>query len=101
MHLIISLQLRNTFQCVLAIDGQFSFVIFLYDKIQWPNDGFNPAVAGINGGDGVRGVNLPGSFSPGILNLLFTSSIEMTGLWVFWVDRQNVIQPTDKGIMYH
>ncbi len=45
----------------MASDGQRSFVIFLYDDIQGTDGG--DALAGINGGDGVRSVTVPGSLS--------------------------------------
>ena len=47
----------NTFQCVLATDGGFSFVIFLYDEIQWA--AADPRIAIGSGGGGIS----PGSAS--------------------------------------
>jgi len=45
---------ENTFQVVIASDGQQTFVFFIYDEIEW---GF--ANIGFNAGDGVRSFMVP------------------------------------------
>ena len=41
----------NTFQCVIATDGNTTFAIFLYNKIEWTTAmGSTPAKVGFNDG---------------------------------------------------
>ncbi len=78
------MQVNTTFQIVMATDGQRSFVIFLYDDIQGTSGG--DALAGINGGDGVRSVTVPGSLSEAIMNITTTSNVGRPGVWMYRVD---------------
>ena len=84
----------NTFQCVLATNGYKSFVIFLYahGRIQWTTGdlsggviglGGNEALAGINAGDGVKSIMIPGSRTPEIVNIDETSNVGVPGVWIF------------------
>ena len=82
----------NTFQCVLARGEAESFVIFLYADLQWTtgdnsfgDDGLGgtEALAGINAGDGVNSVTIPGSRTPNITNLVMTSNVGDPGVWMF------------------
>ena len=86
----------NTFQCVLATDGVESFVMFLYafEGIQWTTAdssggygglGRHAALAGINAGDGVNSVVIPGSQTPEIINIDQTSNVGIPGVWMFQV----------------
>ena len=86
----------NTFQCVLATTITDSFVLFLYADggIQWTtgdsSDGINglngtEALAGINAGDGVNFVTIPGSMTPGIMNITKNSNVGIPGMWIFKV----------------
>ena len=70
--------------------------MFLYadGRIQWTtgddSDGINglggtEALAGINAGDGVNSVTIPGSLTPGIINITQTSNVNNPGLWIFKV----------------
>ena len=79
----------NTFQCVIATSGTSSFVMFLYadGEIQWENG----ALAGINAGDGINSVTIPGSLTPSIINIAQTSNVGIPGVWMFQVDRGNLI----------
>ncbi len=52
--LFYTIQVQNTFQVVLATDGNSSYVLFLYQDIQWGS-----ATIGFNAGDGVRGYMAP------------------------------------------
>ncbi len=70
----------------MGTDGQLSFVTFLYDDIQWTDSGH--AVAGINAGDDVRSVTLPGSGTEDIRNLTTTSNVGVDGMWMYRVDRE-------------
>ncbi len=77
----------------MATDGQRSFVIFLYDDIQWTNSGY--ALAGINGGDGVRSVTVTDSLSEAIMNIVTTSNVGRPGVWMYRVDTSAIIDPSD------
>ena len=76
---------------MLATSESQSFVIFLYVDLQWTTgdsslgvDGLGgiEALAGINAGDGVNSVTLPGSLTPNITNLVFTSNVGDPGVWI-------------------
>ena len=62
--------------------------MFLYadGEIQWTNG----ALAGINVGDGVNSITIPGSLTPSIINITQTSNVGIPGVWMFQVDRGNV-----------
>ena len=79
----------NTFQCVLATSETESFVMFLYadGEIQWTNG----ALAGINAGDGVNSITIPGSLTPSIINITQTTNVGIPGVWMFQVDRGNTL----------
>ena len=90
----------NTFQCVLATNGVESFVIFLYadGRIQWTtgdnsggDDGLGgtEALGGINAGYGENFITIPGSLTPGIINITQTSNVGIPGVWIFRVDHGN------------
>ena len=63
--------------------------MFLYadGEIQWENG----ALAGINAGDGVNSVTIPGSLTPSIINITQTSNVGIPGVWMFQVNRGNII----------
>ena len=78
-----------------------SFVIFLYadKRIQWTTgdasggtNGSNgtEALAGINAGDGVNSITIPGSLTPSIINITRTSNIGIPGMWIFKVNEGNM-----------
>ena len=79
---------------MLACNPSESFVIFLYDIIQWTSDydggidglGGYEALAGINAGDGVNSITIPGSQTPAIINVDQTSNVRNPGVWIFRVD---------------
>ena len=91
----------NTFQCLLATVLKCSFVIFLYPngEIQWTTgddsglDGFGgtEALAGINAGDGINNITIPGSLTPSIINITQTSNVGIPGVWMFQVDKGTYI----------
>ena len=76
----------NTFQCILASSPYESFVIFVYDDIQWASTG-DEALAGVNAGDGVNHVTIPGSQTSSILNIEETSNVGNPGVWMFSVSK--------------
>ena len=96
----------------MATDGVSSFVIFLYADggIQWTtgdaSDGTNgfggtPAQVGFNAGDGVHFASVPGSQTPEIVNISTTSNVGIPGVWIFWVDQEEVQYGgcSDEGII--
>ena len=82
----------NTFQVVLATDGQRSLAVFNYaeDGIHEAGGG---AVAGYNAGDGDRYFKLPGSLSEDIQHIdNLTGNTGRRGQWVFLLDGEfNII----------
>ena len=75
-------------QCVLATSVTESFVIFLYadGEIQWDDN----ALAGINAGDGVNHITIPGSLTPSIINITQSSNVGIPGVWMFKVGKRNI-----------
>jgi hypothetical protein len=87
----------NTFQCILATNGENSYVTFLYADglIQWTTGdadggfeglGGNPARVGLNAGDGIHFVNVSGSQTPSVIDIVNTSNVCIGGMWIFRVD---------------
>ena len=102
MYLYVYYRQTNTLQCVLATTPLESFVIFLYadGRIQWTTGDDNggiggldgiEAVAGINAGDGVNSITIPGSLTPRIINITQTSNVGTPGVWMFKVGEGNCI----------
>uniref|UniRef100_A0A0B8RSL0 Alpha-tectorin n=1 Tax=Philothamnus irregularis TaxID=1899461 RepID=A0A0B8RSL0_9SAUR len=98
----------NTFQAVLATDGEISFILLHYADIQWTtgtgNDGDihtglggTPAQAGFDSGDKENYYNIPGSRTPGILNIMKTTNVGEPGRWLFQVDKSIIGVPTAKS----
>ena len=97
MYYIITLFLQtNTFQCVLATNGDESFVMFLYacGRMEWTTGdrsggvnglGGNEALAGVNAGNGINQFTIPGSQTPDIINIAHTSNVDSPGIWMFQV----------------
>ena len=87
---------RNTFQCVLATNGDSSFVIFLYadNGIEWlwssDHEGI-PAQVGFNAGDGLRYFSHPDSFTTRLFEIPTTTNVKQPGTWMFKVDGQAVV----------
>ena len=90
----------NTFQCVLATTPTESFAMFLYadGRIQWTTGDASKgirglrgteALAGINAGDGVNYIAIPGSLTPSIINIAETSNVGTPGVWMFKVGEGN------------
>ena len=68
--------------------------MYAYEKMQWTTGdlsggvrglGGDEAVAGINAGDGVNSVTIPGSHTPDIINIDRKSNIGRPGVWMFRV----------------
>ena len=81
----VSLYLQhNTFQVVLATDGEKSFVFFIYYDIQWGSGG-----VGFSAGDGVR------SFTDSLASeaLDHGSNVDIPGVYAYRVDLPTIISP--------
>ena len=81
---------ENTFQVVIATDGQRTFVFFVYDVIEW---GF--ANIGFNAGDGVRSFMLPGALTVQSRDIQERSNVGRTGVFIYRVDQCSIIGPDD------
>jgi len=51
------------------------------------------AQAGINAGDGITSITIPGSGTPAIINIDQTSNVNISGVWVFQVDSSDNFGP--------
>jgi len=92
----------NTFQIVLATDGGNSYAIFNYldEGMSWETGdasggsggfGGTPAAAGFDAGDGTNYYTIPGSFNPGIANVLEDgSNTGVAGRWVFLISEEEI-----------
>ena len=62
--------------------------MFLYADggIQWANS----ALVGINAGDGINSVTIPGSQTPDIVAISQNSNVGIPGIWFFKVSGGNV-----------
>ena len=49
--------------------------------------GGTEALAGINAGNGVNFITIPGSRTPSIINITQTSNVGIPGTWMFRVDQ--------------
>ena len=85
----------NTFQVVLATDGEKTFVTFLYEDIQW---GDAETTIGFNAGDQLQAITPPESLTTeGVLNLENTTNVGIPGVYIFRVDQSLDVQ----GILLH
>ena len=89
-NLIVLFQ-ANTFQVVIATDGQETFVFFIYGDIEW-GDGAN---IGFNAGDGIRSFMIPGALTAQSRNIEDGSNVNVTGVYIYRVDSCSVLGPND------
>ena len=81
---------ENTFQAVVATDGSATYVMFLYEDIQWAT--VNTSI-GFNAGDGIHGYNLNISLElEDLLDLESRSNVgpDYPGVFLFRVDQNAV-----------
>ncbi|XP_021945973.1 nidogen isoform X2 [Folsomia candida] len=83
----------NTYQLVIGSDGGDSYVVFLYDKIQWiQGTGKNPSLpdakaqAGLNSGNGPH-FELKGSGTDQVSNIHKRSNVNEEGVWMLRIGR--------------
>jgi hypothetical protein len=83
----------NTFQCIITSDGCASFVIFLYNEIQWTTDESNStskhAKIGFNDGTLIMSWEVPCSMTMNLKEISRTSNVGIAGKWIFRVDTTN------------
>ena len=77
----------NTFQAVIATDGQWTFAFFIYYDIEWGNG----ATIGFNAGDGIRSRVV--TTQP--LDVETGSNVGVTGLYINRVDLSVILGPSD------
>ena len=68
--------------------------MYAFGRIQWTTGdnsggykglgGFE-ALAGFNAGDGIRSYTIPGSRTPSIINITYTTNVDIPGTWIFKV----------------
>ena len=87
----------NTFQVVIATDGQQTFVFFIYGDIEWGED----ANIGFDAGDGTQSFMVPGALTPQSINVEDGSNVEngsnvdVRGLYIYRVDLPSILGPND------
>ena len=70
----------------MATNGSKTFVMFLYQDIQWTSD----TAIGFNGGDEVYYFIVPESrTADGVLNLNNTSNVGIPGMYIYRVDQDS------------
>ena len=84
---------ENTFQAVLATNGQTSFVLFVYGSIQW-----GQASIGFNAGDGIHFFMVPGALGPATRDMETQSNVNVSGLYIYQVDGPTVVSPDGKAL---
>ena len=72
----------NTFQVVIATDGQQTFVFFIYGDIEWGED----TNIGFDAGDGVRSFMVPGALTNRSVNVEGGSNVDVRGMYIYRVD---------------
>ncbi len=79
----------NTFQVVLATDGNLSFVICLYAEVQWGSG----AQIGFNAGDGMNSFMTPAALTSATVDVDGSSNVGETGIYAFRVDQEAIEEP--------
>jgi len=87
------------FQCIIAISGDETFIIFhyvdgLFEMIDELFDGNTTVQAGFNAGDGRRFITIPGSGTEDIVNISNTSNVDIPGVWIFQTSEFSLINPS-------
>ena len=81
---------ENTFQVVIATNGQQTFVLFIYGDIEW---GF--ANIGFNAGDNLRSFMVPGALSLQSRDIEEGSNVGRTGVYIYRVDQCSIRGPSN------
>jgi len=76
--------LNNTFQVIIATDGNLSFLVFNFGIISWPNSQFRVNLFfGYNAGNNINYYSYPDSFTNNITNVAVKSNVNIPGKWIF------------------
>lgn len=86
-----------------------TYAIYLYADglIQWTagdsqdgenGTGGNGALVGYNAGDGFTSFTVPGSQTDGIMHVEITSNVRNPGMWLFRLDREDILLPSCANI---
>jgi len=87
-------EFNNTFQLVLTTNGEESYVVFNYGRLEWPNTRVKVNVeSGFNLGDLKNYHQMEDSFSPKIAELEKKSNVGMRSKWLFRVDEFQTLFP--------
>lgn len=78
---------KNTFQLIMTTNGEDSYVLFNYGRLQWPSENaYIEVEAGFNFGDNVQFFRMEGSGTHNISQLENKSNVNMRSKWLFKVD---------------
>ena len=86
--------INNTFQAIVATNGLYSFTIYNYEKLMWPDISKNIiklVQSGFNAGDGSKFYKINGSFTYDIVNIAYRSNVGLNGKWIFRIDKSNIM----------
>ena len=81
--------MQHTYQCILATDGFYSFVFFLYGGLDASILFFLPEEveeAGLNAGNGVDFISLTESLNSSIFDIITQSNVGCPGVYAFQVN---------------
>lgn len=101
---------NNTFQLIMTTNGEDSYVIFNYGRLQWPNKYTDVSVeAGLNLDDGTKFFRMEGSSTQNITQLVKKSNVNLQSKWLFKIDsheefmNQNLKEdkPTEKPARFN
>ena len=84
----------NTFQLVLATDSSYSFLLFNYENLSWPNVFVDKSVEiGYNDGFNKNNFHLfKDSFTVDITSVRNKSNVNVPGKWLFRVDEKGLFK---------
>lgn len=86
---------EDTFQAVLATDGDTSVVFFIYGAVEgvFANIGFRSD-------EGSRSFMLPGALTTAVADIEFQSNVGVPGLYIYRVDLPVIIELNGKSVSY-
>ena len=86
------MDITNTFQLVIVVDEAYSFFIFNYDSLKWPNKMIDrPVQVGYNlNGNGINSFfTMRESMSSKVAELSQKSNVNITGKFIFRIENQS------------
>lgn len=101
---MLSLQQENalSFHCILASDGQTSYVLMVYSSINWISTNSTlPIWVGFSAGDGLRYTSITDKFSISISNISSVSNVNRSGVWIFRVDGNSTVSGGEYACCIH